>query len=45
MINRQRIGINISEANRWGLGFQELDDGMALLSFEAYHYPKMAGPV
>jgi hypothetical protein len=43
MINRQRIGINISEANRSGLGFQELDDGMILLSFEAYNHPKMAG--
>ncbi|RJP17694.1 MAG: hypothetical protein C4520_15905 [Candidatus Abyssobacteria bacterium SURF_5] len=38
--NRQRIGIKISEARRWGLDFEKLDDGMALLSFEAYNHPK-----
>jgi hypothetical protein len=43
LVNRQRSGIKISEAGRWGLGFKDPDDGMALLGFEAYNHPKTAG--
>lgn len=35
-VNRQRMGIKIAEAERWGLGFSELEDGMVFLSLEAY---------
>ena len=41
MTNRHRAGINIGEAERWGLSFDDLDDGMTLLSFEAYNHPKV----
>ncbi|MBI5115904.1 hypothetical protein HZA56_05480 [Candidatus Poribacteria bacterium] len=40
MTSKQRAGIRIAEAPRWGLGFEGLDDGMTLLSFEAYVHPK-----
>ncbi len=43
MANRHRAGINISEAPWWGLSFDDLDDGMTLLSFEAYNHPKTFG--
>jgi len=36
---RQRIGIRIEEAARWGLGFRDLEDGMQWLSLEAYTHP------
>jgi len=39
MVNRQRMGIKLEEAARWGLGFTELEDGMVWLSLEAYTHP------
>jgi len=45
MVNRQRVGINIAEAERWGLSFRDMDSGMVLLSFEAYAHPKTIGQV
>jgi hypothetical protein len=36
MINRQRLGIRLDEAERWGLGFKDLEDGMVYLTLEAY---------
>jgi hypothetical protein len=40
MVNRQRHGIRLAEAERWGLGFQDLEDGMVYLSLEAYTHPR-----
>jgi hypothetical protein len=40
--NRQRMGIKLSEAERWGLGFEDLEDGMVYLSLEAYLHPRTA---
>jgi hypothetical protein len=40
MINRQRLGIRLAEAERWGLGFDNLEDGMVFLSLEAYTHPR-----
>jgi hypothetical protein len=39
---RQRMGIRVAEAGRWGLGFRSLEDGMVLLSLEAYLHPRTA---
>lgn len=38
-INRQRVGIRLAEAGRWGLKFDNFEDGMVLLSMEAYGHP------
>ena len=39
MLNRQRAGIKIEDAEKWGLSFDNLEDGMVWLSMEAYaHY-------
>lgn len=43
MLNRQRMGIRVRDAKRWGLGFRSLEDGMVYLSFEAYLHPRTAG--
>lgn len=40
MINRQRMGIRVSDAEQWGLEYDSLEDGMSFLSFEAYAHPK-----
>jgi hypothetical protein len=40
---RQRMGIRIEEAERWGLGFHDLEDGMVWLSLEAYAHPSTIG--
>lgn len=40
MINRQRMGIRLAEAERWGLGFESFEDGMSYLSLEAYAHPR-----
>jgi hypothetical protein len=40
MTHYQRMGIKIEEADRWGLGFQDHEDGMVLLSLEAYAHPR-----
>lgn len=39
MLNHQRMGIRLAEAGHWGLGFDNYEDGMALLSLEAYAHP------
>jgi hypothetical protein len=39
-IIRQRMGIRLEEAARWGLGFDSLEDGMVYLSLEAYTHPR-----
>lgn len=36
---RQRMGLRLEEAPRWGLGFESLEDGMVFLSLEAYTHP------
>jgi hypothetical protein len=38
--NRQRMGIRVREAERWGLGFDNYEDGMVWLSLEAYTHPR-----
>ncbi len=45
MINRQRMGIKINEAERWGLDLSNPDDVMILLSLEAYAHPRTFKPV
>lgn len=40
MVDRQRMGIRLDEAERWGLGFDEFEDGMVYLSLEAYAHPR-----
>jgi hypothetical protein len=37
---RQRMGIRLAEAERWGLDPRSLEDGMRLLSLEAYAHPR-----
>ncbi len=37
---RQRAGINIDEARRWGIEYDDPAGAMKLLSFEAYAHPK-----
>jgi len=39
LVNRQRMGIKLEQAARWGLGFSDLEDGMVWLSLEAYTHP------
>jgi len=39
-INRQRMGILLEEADRWGLDFDRLEDGMTFLTLEAYTHEK-----
>jgi hypothetical protein len=39
-VHRQRMGIRLAEAERWGLSFEDLEDGMVLLSLEAYAHPR-----
>lgn len=40
MINQQRVGILIESADQWSLGYRSVEDGMQLLTFEAYVHPK-----
>lgn len=40
MENRQRMGIRLAQAKRWGLGFDSFEDGMVYLSLEAYTHPR-----
>lgn len=40
LINRQRMGIKIKEAKRWGLNFKDFDSGITFLTLEAYVHPK-----
>ncbi|MFA6245053.1 MAG: hypothetical protein WC655_29180, partial [Candidatus Hydrogenedentales bacterium] len=39
-LNRQRMGIRIADAKRWGLGFKDPEDGMLWFTMEAYAHPK-----
>ena len=39
MVNRQRMGININEAGKFGLDLKKPEDVMTLLSQEAYTHP------
>ena len=45
IINRQRMGLQIEQADRWGLSFDQFEDGMVFLSLEAYAHPKTASLV
>lgn len=39
MINRQRMGIRIEDAEAWGYDYDDYEDAMALLTMEAYPHP------
>jgi hypothetical protein len=39
-VNRQRMGIRIEEAGRWGLSYDDLESGAHFLTLEAYLHPK-----
>jgi len=41
--NRQRMGIKLEEAARWGLDTRRLEDGMTFLTLEAYTHPLTIG--
>jgi len=41
VVNRQRAGIKVEDAEKWGLGFDNLEDGMVWLSLEAYTHHKV----
>ena len=43
MENRQRMGIRLDEAERWGLGFDDFEDGMHLLTLGSLHAPPHRG--
>ncbi|MCX6032507.1 MAG: hypothetical protein NT169_24840 [Chloroflexi bacterium] len=45
MENRQRMGIRLAEAARWGLGAESFEDGMTYLTLEAYLHPRTVGLV
>ncbi|MCP4131510.1 MAG: hypothetical protein GY754_11075 [bacterium] len=36
--NKQRMGIKIEEAEKWGLSYDSLEDGMTFLTLEAYSH-------
>ncbi|MBN1883737.1 MAG: hypothetical protein JW885_16360 [Deltaproteobacteria bacterium] len=37
--NRQRMGIRLDQAKRWGLSYDDFDSGIHFLSLEAYLHP------
>lgn len=39
-VSRQRMGIKLKEAERWGLDLKNPDDVMTLLTLEAYAHPR-----
>lgn len=43
LINKQRMGINVREAERWGLSYSSLEDGAVWQTMEAYWHPLTAG--
>lgn len=45
MLNCQRMGINLWEMERWGLHPDDIEDGMHLLTLEAYMHPRTANLV
>ena len=42
MINRQRMGIRLDQAEWWGLAPRDFENGMSLLTLEAYMHPRTA---
>jgi len=40
ILNKQRMGIRLKDAKRWGLDFNRLEDGMLFCSLEAYSDPR-----
>ncbi len=40
VVNRQRMGIKIKEAERWGLSYDDFESGLHFLTLEAYLHPK-----
>jgi len=40
LLHRQRMGICLDQASWWGLNFKNLEDGMLLLTLEAYFHPR-----
>ncbi len=40
MVNRQRMGIKLAEAARWGLSYNDMESGAHFLTLEAYLHPK-----
>jgi hypothetical protein len=42
MVNRQRMGIRLDQADWWGLQPRGLENGMHLLTLEAYFHPRTA---
>lgn len=40
MLNHQRMGIKVAEAENWGLRLDNFEDGMRLLTLEAYLHPR-----
>lgn len=42
MVNRQRMGIRLSQAAWWGLKSRDFEDGMLLMNLEAYLHPRTA---
>ena len=43
-INRQRMGIRIEEAARWGLSYDDMESGAHFLTLEAYLHPEDRQP-
>ncbi len=41
-VNRQRMGFQVQEAEKWGLTYDDLESGMVFLTNEAYLHPKTA---
>lgn len=41
--SRQRMSIRLEEADRWGLDYSRLEDGMTFLTLEAYTHPLTIG--
>lgn len=39
LVNRQRMGLDIQEGKRWGIGYEDLEDASVWLSMEAYSHP------
>ena len=43
MINTQRTGMRLADAEKFGLDFDRLEDGMLFFAMEAYAHPKTIG--
>ena len=43
MVNRQRCGILLADAGKYGLKYDRLEDGMLFFAMEAYAHPKTIG--